>query len=175
MTKQPRPIGFPGYPGYPAFPVAAHLCYAIADGCAECTAHAIDEAAGEAHTCAAVIAYVVDVVARGHGHTLPEDLGQWPTRPGSPVPGTDFTDAAKAAFAACPATAAGNGIPAAREVVRGWSPDRRGRALADAVGLLTVYQPRTNRGRSSFIAPSATVPVPAPAPASAPASAPAAA
>ena len=152
MTKQPRPIGFPGYPGYPALPVAAHLCYAIADGCTECMEHAIDEAADDAYACAAVIAYTVDVVARGHGHMLPEDLGQWPTRPGSLVPGSGFMDAARAAFTACPAAAAGNGIPAACRVIETWTPDRRGRALSDAAGLLAVYQPRTNRGRARRIA-----------------------
>lgn len=152
MLKQPGNPGFPGIPGYPALPAASWLCRAIADGCAECQEEAVDLNAGDAHVGSVVIAYTADLVANAHGRTLPHGLGAQPTRPGAVVPGPDFVAAATAAFNAEPAACAGNGVPAARAALDTLSDERRGNALADAVGLLKVYQARTERGQAALLA-----------------------
>lgn len=156
-TTQPRRIGFIGQPGYPALPGAANVCYAIADGCAECLDQAVDDAAGDLDAIAALVAYATEVLVvtasdiavlprSGRSRSLPADLGEQPTGPGAPIPGRGFVTAATAAFEASPAACAGNGVPAARETLSHLSDEDRTRALTDAVGLLAVHQPRTERG-----------------------------
>ena len=139
---QPREIGFPGYPGFPALPAAARLCYAIADGCAECADRGLDDAAGDLHVTAAMVAFTAEVIVVAHKQSFPVILGIEPTRPAAHVPGPDFTVAARAAWAACPATCGANGIPSARDYLATLSQPERVEALADAVRLLGVYQPR---------------------------------
>lgn len=152
-------MGFPGWPGYPAHPVAARLCYAIAEGCAPCTEHALDDAAGDLGLAAAIVAYTTEVALRAGAAgflTQPPVIEGWPhalrdlDAPAMPDP--DFTDAARAAYEASPASCAGNGIPAARETLRRISPQRRAAALIEAVRILSLYQPRTERGRAALMA-----------------------
>ncbi|MBR7824936.1 hypothetical protein KDK95_01355 [Actinospica sp. MGRD01-02] len=154
-------LGFPGFPGYPALPAAAEICYSIADGCAACLDAAIDDASDDVFVCSALVAYTAEILAVTHAMTtpvptsgrepfLPEGLGTEPTKPGAPIPGPAFVAAATAAFDACPATCAGNGVPAAQHVLSRVSPDERIKALSDAAALLAVYQPRTERGRNAL-------------------------
>lgn len=161
-TNQPRSImGFPAAPGYPAHPGAADICYAISDGCAACLDLALDEAGDDLYVSSTLVAYTADLLAfvhsssepvppTGRQRSLPADLGHQPTRLGAPVPGEAFVAAATAAFDACPASCAGNGIPAAQHVLSRLSPEDRIQALSDAAGLLGVYQARTERGRDAL-------------------------
>jgi hypothetical protein len=151
VLRELPPRGFPTYPGYPALPAATLLCYAIADGCTICQERHLDENAADAIMGATMIAFTAEVITVAHDGTFPAHLGTEATRRGAHVPGRPFVEAARAAYAACPATCAANGIPAALAVEQKLSPDARIAALTDAVLLLGVYLPRTYHYKENAI------------------------